>query len=202
MVNFMIAVESSDIEHTLNEVVSHIFNKQNDHLFFITIVEDITNFPSSPMSTVFIADSMKIIERKHKDILIECCNKAQGLGLSNIKALLGHGSNAGDHICKAAKEKQIDYLVVGRRSMGSIKRIFMGSTSKYILEHAPCNVICIKDLPQTQPPHEEPKPQSNNIEQIQIQPQHEQQSQQQPPIHNHDDSDMDQYNFERLNLHV
>jgi len=35
-------------------------------------------------------------------------------------------------------------LVIGRRGMGKIKRLLVGSTSRYCVEHANCNVMVIK----------------------------------------------------------
>jgi hypothetical protein len=33
---------------------------------------------------------------------------------------------------------------MGRRGLGKIERVFVGSTSKYCLEHAHCNVLIVK----------------------------------------------------------
>jgi hypothetical protein len=44
----------------------------------------------------------------------------------------------------AAKEKQANVIVVGRRGLGVIKRLLLGSVSRYILENAPCDVIVVK----------------------------------------------------------
>jgi len=56
----------------------------------------------------------------------------------------GSSSNAGDLICRAVNQYNIHQVVTGRRDMGDVKRFFLGSTSKYILEHANCNVVVVK----------------------------------------------------------
>ncbi|EGC31531.1 hypothetical protein DICPUDRAFT_39798 [Dictyostelium purpureum] len=145
MVNYMIAVDdSSNTEESIKEIVNHLFKKEEDTLYLISVAEDPITFPSSAMSAVIVAETLKAIERKHKTILVNRAKFAKNLGVQNVKALLGHGNHVGEAVIKAANEKSIHYLVVGRRGMGPIKRIFIGSTSRYILEHAECNVICVK----------------------------------------------------------
>ncbi|EAL70271.1 hypothetical protein DDB_G0274757 [Dictyostelium discoideum AX4] len=146
MVNYMIAVdEGSNTEHSIKEIINHVFQKDKDLLYLISVAEDPITFPSSAISAVVVSETLKAIERKHKSILINRANLCKNLGVQNVKALLGHGNHVGEAVIKAAVEKDIHYLVVGRRGIGPIKRIFIGSTSRYILEHAKCNVICIKD---------------------------------------------------------
>ncbi|EGG24911.1 hypothetical protein DFA_03156 [Cavenderia fasciculata] len=179
MVNYLISVdESSNSEIAILEVIKHILDKEKDTLFLISVAEDPITFPSSAMSAVIMTESLKAIEQKSKNILIQRAAIAKHLGVKNVRALLGHGNHVGEAVCKAAEEKQIDFLVVGRRGMGQVKRIFLGSTSRYILEHSPCNVICIKET-------EEMKSRLLN----------EQRIEQQQDVENYHD-------FERLHLHI
>ncbi len=50
----------------------------------------------------------------------------------------------GSMICHQIDEKKVDFLLIGRRGMSKIKRFFVGSNSRYLTEHANCNVIVIK----------------------------------------------------------
>jgi len=47
-------------------------------------------------------------------------------------------------LCKAVDQKGIDYVVMGRRGLGTFERMLLGSTSKYVIENAKCNVIIAK----------------------------------------------------------
>lgn len=53
-------------------------------------------------------------------------------------------SHVGEMICKAIEQKNIDYVVMGRRGLGTFERMILGSTSKYVIENAKCNVIVAK----------------------------------------------------------
>lgn len=67
----------------------------------------------------------------------------------------GSDSNPGNLICKAVTNYDITNVVIGRRSLGSVERFFVGSSSKYelalvvltpryVVENAECNVIVVK----------------------------------------------------------
>jgi nucleotide-binding universal stress UspA family protein len=57
--------------------------------------------------------------------------------------------NAARTICKIAKEKQADLIVIGRRGRTGIGEMLLGSVSNYVLHHAHCSVLTVqkKDSP-------------------------------------------------------
>lgn len=57
----------------------------------------------------------------------------------------GTDNNPGNLICKAVKNYNIHHVVLGRRSLGGVQRFLVGSTSKYVVENAECNVIVVKN---------------------------------------------------------
>lgn len=69
---------------------------------------------------------------------------AREQGVVNVHLLLSTSDNVGEMVCHAAAEKKADFLVVGRRGLGTLQRLLLGSVSRYILEHAPCDVIVVK----------------------------------------------------------
>jgi nucleotide-binding universal stress UspA family protein len=51
--------------------------------------------------------------------------------------------NAGDQILKAIDANRTDLIVVGARRQGTVRRLLLGSTSEYVLSHAPCSVLIV-----------------------------------------------------------
>jgi nucleotide-binding universal stress UspA family protein len=47
-------------------------------------------------------------------------------------------------ICETAKDGAVDLIVVGRNQKSVLSEIFLGSTSNYVLHHAPCSVMVIQ----------------------------------------------------------
>lgn len=64
--------------------------------------------------------------------------------VTNCTGIVISSSHIGEGICKAATDKQIDVMFMGRRGISSVKRLLIGSNSKYCVEHAHCNVLVIK----------------------------------------------------------
>jgi len=65
------------------------------------------------------------------NLLISCTN-------SNTPSI-------GSLIVDSANQFEVDYIIVGSRGLGAFKQFFMGSVSKYVVEHAHCPVLVVKD---------------------------------------------------------
>jgi len=63
--------------------------------------------------------------------------------------LTSTSTHIGQLLCEAAEQKQVNFLVLGRRDMSKMHRLVSTSVSKYCLENAPCNIIVSKTLPTT-----------------------------------------------------
>ena len=63
----------------------------------------------------------------------------------NIKAdIYQKLGDAGRTICETAKNYAADVIVMGRNQKSMLSEIFFGSTSNYVLHHAPCSVLVIQ----------------------------------------------------------
>jgi nucleotide-binding universal stress UspA family protein len=52
--------------------------------------------------------------------------------------------DAGRMICEVAKSWSADTIVMGRNQKSMLREVFLGSTSNYVLHHAPCSVMVIQ----------------------------------------------------------
>ena len=66
---------------------------------------------------------------------------AQNGILFDDKLLYG---DEGPKILKFAKDNKSDLIVIGSRGMGSVKELFLGSTSNYVLHKSPIPVLIVK----------------------------------------------------------
>lgn len=53
-----------------------------------------------------------------------------------------HGT-PGASLCKMARTMEVDLLIVGSHQRRGISELLMGSTSNYIMHHAPCSVLVV-----------------------------------------------------------
>ena len=49
-----------------------------------------------------------------------------------------------DRLLSLISEFNIDYCFMGRKGQSHASRLYIGDTAKYVLEHAPCNVVLVK----------------------------------------------------------
>jgi nucleotide-binding universal stress UspA family protein len=55
-------------------------------------------------------------------------------------------SKPGESICKTAKDKNAQMIVLGSRGLGTIRRTLMGSVSHYVVHHADIPVTVIPPM--------------------------------------------------------
>jgi nucleotide-binding universal stress UspA family protein len=80
-------------------------------------------------------------EQQGMRTLAERCQKAQEAGLTvTYEQVTGSASRT---ICKMAKEKEIDLIVIGHRGLSGLGEFLLGSVSNYVFHHAPCSVLIV-----------------------------------------------------------
>jgi nucleotide-binding universal stress UspA family protein len=47
-------------------------------------------------------------------------------------------------ICEVAKQEAIDLIIIGSHGYGRVERLLLGSVSDYVVRHAPCPVLVIR----------------------------------------------------------
>jgi universal stress protein A len=68
---------------------------------------------------------------------------------------LQHAGDAGKVICWMAQDRHCDLIVMGTHGRTGLRHLLFGSVAEYVLRHARCPVITIRD----RDPHEPPLPQ-------------------------------------------
>jgi nucleotide-binding universal stress UspA family protein len=96
------------------------------------------------LSGAFIQAQQKKLQQEVqeiKDWLQTYSEQAIAMGIpTESKCQIGH---PGSLIRDLAKDWQADLIVMGRRGLSSLKEVFLGSVSSYILHHASCSVLIV-----------------------------------------------------------
>jgi nucleotide-binding universal stress UspA family protein len=95
-------------------------------------------------SLINIRNYEKEIEDNLKRVLSEAVEKTKKTKpYLKVTTKLVEGRPA-DKIVETAKEEKVDIIVMGHRGVSGIKKLFLGSVSKQVVDEAPCPVLIIK----------------------------------------------------------
>lgn len=87
-----------------------------------------------------LLDDVKLMLSRFKDL-------AHKAGVVNINLVVEVGETNGEVgsiLCGVIKEAKIDHVIIGRSGISKIKRLFLGSVSRYIVDHVACDVTIVK----------------------------------------------------------
>ena len=64
-------------------------------------------------------------------------------GFDAVETQVDHGE-PGPVICALAEEQDVDLIVVGTHDRGLWSRMWFGSVSRHVVDHAPCSVLVVR----------------------------------------------------------
>jgi nucleotide-binding universal stress UspA family protein len=89
-------------------------------------------------------DLLSDIERTERELLDEEVEKVRVAGGTVVQAHLCMGA-AGDEIVMLAEKIGAGLVVMGSRGRGGMRRALMGSVSTFVVRHAHCPVLVVRD---------------------------------------------------------
>ncbi|OPY58088.1 MAG: Universal stress protein [Pelotomaculum sp. PtaU1.Bin035] len=101
------------------------------------------------ISTVTSIDILKDLEEKNRqyfmDILKESEDKVGKEGIPVKSVILNE--SPGEAIVSYANKEKFDLIVMGSANRGTVERVLLGlgSVSNYVLHHAKCSILIIKN---------------------------------------------------------
>eukprot|EP00457_Paulinella_chromatophora_P019453 gb/GEZN01021130.1/.p1 GENE.gb/GEZN01021130.1/~~gb/GEZN01021130.1/.p1 ORF type:complete len:164 (-),score=8.31 gb/GEZN01021130.1/:109-600(-) len=153
---FMVTVDgSAQAQRAFNTAVEGASKKDVIHV--VHSVEPLLIVPMMPLSTGdwvvaqpneprerAIASMHETLAGRGSDILDGFMRQCSAKGLTCKKTLLNtyHPREA---LVKYATENEIDTMYVGSRGLGPVKGLLLGSFSHYLVSHAPCNIMVVKE---------------------------------------------------------
>jgi len=142
---YLVPVDGSPNSNLAFNTALKVINKEKDVLFILNVIEDLlvySGFPDAPVSVYSAAQEYAKSESKKTLLKYTRVCLDEKINYKTISSISNH---VGDAICHIIDEYGIDFLIIGRRGMSKLKRFFIGSTSRYCVEHANANVIVVKE---------------------------------------------------------
>lgn len=76
-------------------------------------------------------------------ILEQATERASRAGIADIKQVCEEADDAADAIVDIATREQVDLIVMGKRGVGLLSQLLIGSVSKSLVDVAPCAVTVV-----------------------------------------------------------
>jgi len=140
---WLVAVDDTEYANWAFNYTLAMMKPEHDQLFLMHVADEPATLFIGYASSSLLDTLYKVADEKARKILVHYGHKAQEAGIK-FKMMKGTNSNPGELICKAIENYDIDTCVIGRRGLGSFERFFSGSTSRYVMENAECDVIIVK----------------------------------------------------------
>ena len=90
--------------------------------------------------------ALHVIILKYQEESENILNKSRDIGSKNgvkVKTVLKKG-DATSIIIDYSKKENYDTIIMGRRGMGKLRQLVLGSTSTKVLSHSDCTVVIVK----------------------------------------------------------
>ena len=128
--------DSNQAMNALHEAIA--VAKRNEAELFILNVKDETRLRGTPIA---LAMSLDEIEEESKQIIKNLTKDFPKDVAFQTVTFIG---NPKKDIVKFAEDNAMDLIVIGANSKKLVDRILIGSTTSYVVEKSPCNVMVVK----------------------------------------------------------
>ena len=132
----LVAVDGSEqSEAAFHEAVA-IAKRNNAELTIITSV-DVSAIPLSPL---MVREVTSKLLKEARDMIDDFTHDESELPIEK-RVTVGVAKHG---IISYAEHEDIDLIVMGATGKGAIERALVGSTTAYVVNHAPCNVLVVR----------------------------------------------------------
>ncbi|KAI3821792.1 hypothetical protein L1987_09364 [Smallanthus sonchifolius] len=131
--------------------------RKGDHLILVNIrpegnyeetevqLWEATGSPLIPLAELHDANIMKKYGTKPDPETLEIVSSAATQKEIVVVMKIFWG-DAREKLCEAIDNIPLDYLVIGNRGLGKLKRAILGSVSNYVVNHGACPVTVVKQV--------------------------------------------------------
>ena len=131
----LVATDGSDTAHRAVDLAARLTKELKGHLKIIHVIslhDAIREHARSADALVAFSEETLTIARR----------RAEELGVSDGR-LESRTGDVAESIIDVARQDQIDIIVLGRRGLGRLSGLLLGSVSQKIVSLAPCAVIVV-----------------------------------------------------------
>lgn len=142
MLKILIAVDGSEHAMRAIEAVGSMARSSLDlEATLLCVSPEPIFYGSYTAATIQKIEDEQVIQQNA--ILAKAMAQAQAAGLKVIAPARAYGVIANE-IVRAAKDRQVDQIVMGTRGMGAVGNMLLGSAAQRVLHQSPVPVLLVK----------------------------------------------------------
>lgn len=137
--NILVAVDGSEQSYDAVREAINISKRNRARLKVLYVLNNkLANIPVH-MDTITLYKSVQ----EHADFVVEQIHRRIDDKEYDFEIVRLTGTPKRE-IVSFSKENNIDLIIIGSTGLDAIDRFIVGSTTQYVVSHAPCNVIVVK----------------------------------------------------------
>ena len=136
----LVAVDGSEVSYRAFDAALFLLEKLGSNITAIYVMDNIPTVYIQ--SQKFLDDLLEARKNDSQKILEKCSSDAAQKGIT-VSTILLEG-NPASTILDFSKKEKFEVIIIGRRGMGHLKELVLGSTSSKILHHSLCPVLLMR----------------------------------------------------------
>jgi len=141
--DIVIAVDGSDHARNAMKIGCDLALKYDSSIHIVTAPYLETVAYAMGSGAVEIQPTQSEIQKAGKQVMDEAVTLAKNAGVEPAPTAI-RGGDAKSVILKAVEDTGADLVIMGRRGLGSVGSLILGSTSLRVSHDAPCAVMTVK----------------------------------------------------------
>lgn len=149
MKKILVAIDGSEESRKAAEQAAALAKKDGAELTLISVVEVENDMAYTELGIAVsgdysgIRDALTKIKQESSEKLLDTIIAGLDTAGLIVNKIIRIGS-AHPEIIDEAKTGKYDLIVMGHRGLNPVKRFFMGSVAKRVIEDAPCSILIVK----------------------------------------------------------
>ncbi|MGP4077463.1 universal stress protein [Halobacillus sp. K22] len=139
----LVAYDGSEpSKQALLEAKTHAIETLGREIHVVSVVK-----PSGPFTNAAVSKSIgdEMAKKYERELeAIKEANDDENITIVTHVLVGDLDNNPGEDVCAYAEKEGINMIIVGSRGLGNVKRMFLGSVSNNIVQHATCPVLVMK----------------------------------------------------------
>ena len=136
----LVAVDGTEVSYRAFDAALFLSEKLGSNITAIYVME---NIPTVYIQSQKILDDLLEVRRNDSQKILEKFSSDAAQKGITVSTILLEG-NPASTILDFSKKEKFEVIIIGRRGMGHLKELVLGSISSKILHHSLCPVLLIR----------------------------------------------------------